>query len=371
VNEVRVGIAHPSLAAIEVLRKAVESLPRHVVAWTSRDAEDGIRRAAYEGTAIVLLAVDLPGSVAATTVRTLRARTNASVLLVRGDRKARVDDVYDAMEAGAVDVVDLPGLTEAGTLEGVAPLMRKLEVAARLAARRAGAEGSPPSLAPVAASAPTKSARARSSRLPGAKSLSKRPPVADSLVAIGASTGGPDAICRVLTSLTRPFPGAIVLVQHIDEAFASTVATWLSQSSGIRVSIARNGDEPRCGEALLAGTGDHLRLEADGRLAYVREPVAYPYRPSVDVFFDSMAANYRGTGVGVLLTGMGRDGASGLMALRRAGHRTIAQNENSSVVYGMPRAAVELGAAMDVLDLGQIGPSIEHALRVGKVFAGR
>ncbi|MBK6576747.1 MAG: hypothetical protein IPG17_11225 [Sandaracinaceae bacterium] len=168
---------------------------------------------------------------------------------------------------------------------------------------------------------------------------------------------------RVLASLPRPFPAAIVIVQHVDESFAGTIAAWVAQSSGFPVSLAKSGDGLRVGEALLAATSDHLCVASDGRLDYIAEPRDYPYRPSVDVFFESVAAHHRGTAVGVLLTGMGRDGAKGLMAMRQAGHRTIAQDEGSSVIYGMPRAAAEAGAADEVLDIDRIGHAIERSIR--------
>lgn len=348
----RVGIAHPSSSAIEVLRKAVESLPDHVVAWSARDPDEVLRRAAVESVSVVLLSMDLPGPAAATTVKRLESECHAAVLLVRTGRGERVNEVYDAMEAGALDVVDMPWLDGASVLHGLSSLVRKLALAARLGARRSADRSvrvnSPSSIPPAAPGG---------SVFPGTRGH------APAMVAIGASTGGPNAVSRVLASFTRPFPAAVVIVQHVDESFAATIAAWLTQSSGFPVSLAKPGDPLRVGEALLAATSDHLRVAANGRLDYVAEPRDYPYRPSVDVFFESVAAHHRGAAVGVLLTGMGRDGAKGLMAMRQAGHRTIAQDEGSSVIYGMPRAAAEAGAADEVLDIDRIGQAIERSIR--------
>ena len=359
----RIGIAHPSSSAIEVLRKAVESLPDHAVAWSARDADDALRRAASEPVSVVLLSMDLPGPAAAATVRRLESQCHAAVLLVRTGRGERVNEVYDAMEVGALDVVDMPWLDGSSVLHGLSSLVRKLALAARLGARRAAdrslREATP--AAPAAAPAHNPSSYPPSTR--SGSVLTATRGHAPAMVAIGASTGGPNAVSRVLASLPRPFPAAIVIVQHVDESFAGTIAAWVAQSSGFPVSLAKSGDGLRVGEALLAATSDHLCVASDGRLDYIAEPRDYPYRPSVDVFFESVAAHHRGTAVGVLLTGMGRDGAKGLMAMRQAGHRTIAQDEGSSVIYGMPRAAAEAGAADEVLDIDRIGHAIERSIR--------
>ena len=128
------------------------------------------------------------------------------------------------------------------------------------------------------------------------------------------------------------------------------------------VHVARAGERPQPGTILLAGTNEHLVMRADGSLHYTRDPADLSYRPSVDVFFNSANEAWDGPIVGVLLTGMGRDGAAGLRALRDRGHHTIAQDKNSSAVYGMPKAAAELGAAVDILPLDRIGSRLRGIL---------
>jgi chemotaxis response regulator CheB len=178
------------------------------------------------------------------------------------------------------------------------------------------------------------------------------------LVAIGASAGGPAAIARVLEGLPRGFPAAVVIVQHVDERFAPGMAEWLSRTSPLPVRVAQEGERLVAGIALLSGTNDHLVLKSPDRLGYEREPKDHAYRPSVDVFFESVSAKWPGEAVGVLLTGMGRDGAKGLKTLRNKGYYTIAQDEATSAVYGMPKAAATLGAAVDVLPLERIAPRL-------------
>jgi two-component system response regulator WspF len=181
------------------------------------------------------------------------------------------------------------------------------------------------------------------------------------LVAIGASAGGPAALATVLSGLPQDFSAAIVIIQHVDAQFASGMVEWLAQPSPLPVRVAREGDHLTVGTVLLAGTSDHLRLKASDWLGYTPEPREYVYRPSVDVFFQSICQYWPGEVVGVLLTGMGRDGALGLKALRNKGHYTIAQDKASSAVYGMPKAAAALDAAVDILPLERIAPRLVDA----------
>jgi two-component system response regulator WspF len=177
-------------------------------------------------------------------------------------------------------------------------------------------------------------------------------------VVLGASTGGPEALARILNALPCDLPAAVVVVQHIAAEFAPSLTTWLQGRTRLRVRLALAGDQPAPGQVLVAGSNDHLVLASDHRLAYTPEPVDYPYRPSVDAFLASLAAFWPTAGVAALLTGMGADGARGLLRLRQAGWLTLAQDKETSVVYGMPQAAVRLGAACKVLPVGELAPAV-------------
>jgi chemotaxis response regulator CheB len=184
----------------------------------------------------------------------------------------------------------------------------------------------------------------------------------DSLVAIGASAGGPSALVKMLSALPGDFPAAIVIVQHLDEQFAAGMADWLGEHSRLPVRIVVEGDRPEPGAVLLAATNDHMVLTSPDRLGYTPIPRDYPYRPSIDVFFKSIDRFRAGEVVGVLLTGMGRDGAKGLKALRESGRWTIAQDQQTSAVYGMPKAAAALNAAADILPIDRIAPRLIELL---------
>jgi len=178
------------------------------------------------------------------------------------------------------------------------------------------------------------------------------------LVGIGASAGGPAAVATLLAGLPKDFPAAVVVIQHVDAHMAPGMADWLSQQSALPVRVANEGDRLTVGTVLLAATSDHLVLKSAERVGYSPDPREAVYRPSVDAFFQSVRQRWRGEVVGVLLTGMGRDGAAGLKALREQGRHTIAQDEQSSAVYGMPKAAAKIDAAVDILPLARIAPRL-------------
>jgi two-component system, chemotaxis family, protein-glutamate methylesterase/glutaminase len=199
-------------------------------------------------------------------------------------------------------------------------------------------------------------------RRPSRKSMPvvRREPARGSIVAIGASTGGPEAIRTVLDAMPADGPGVLV-VQHMPQAFTKAFAERLNATSPMEVKEARAGDEVLAGRALVAPGNLHMRLVRKGARCIVDVadgPLMTRHRPSVDVLFRSVAEVAGPAAVGVLLTGMGEDGADGLMQMKRAGGATIAQDEQSSVVFGMPAKAIARGAADEILGLREIAGAI-------------
>ena len=179
------------------------------------------------------------------------------------------------------------------------------------------------------------------------------------MVAIGASTGGPGAIVEILRALPPEFQLPVLFVLHINEPFGTAFADWLDGQTPRRVAYPKDGDlvAAMAGRVVMAPVGHHL-IVRDRRLRLIDTPERWSCRPSVDVLFESVAQDYGAAAAACLLTGMGKDGAQGLLQLRRAGGLTFAQDEASSVVFGMPREAVLLGAAGEVLPLAEIGPRL-------------
>jgi two-component system response regulator WspF len=257
------------------------------------------------------------------------------ILLVTVDTVPHAGRVFEAMGHGALDVVNLPKLTSGSPEDSTALLLKKIVTISRLALDGSGSRKS----------AAPKAQAPQSSRC-------------DRLVAIGASAGGPAALAVILAGLPKDFQAAIVIVQHVDAQFTSGMTEWLSNQTGLQVTVAKEGDRLVHGGVFMAGTSDHLVLKGTNGLGYTREPLHYIYRPSVDVLFESVSRTWRHEAIGVLLTGMGKDGALGLRLLRDRGHHTIAQDEATSSVYGMPKAAVALDAAVDVLPMLKIAPRL-------------
>ncbi|MFM7315236.1 MAG: chemotaxis-specific protein-glutamate methyltransferase CheB [Cyanobium sp.] len=339
----RIAIVNDLTLAITAIRRVIEHDGRHSVAWVARDGLDALARFAADEPDLVLLDLVMPQLDGVQTTRQIRERSRCPILLVTANTGTASGSIFEAMGHGALDVVALPQLTGSPREDG-RELLRKIETIERLQGRR-------PRAAP-------RHGAATIAPLP----QRHRPP----LIAIGASTGGPRALATVLGALPRSLPAALVVVQHIDVQFAPGLVSWLDGQVALPVRAAESGQAPQAGTVLVAVSNDHLVIRADGRFAYQAEPLQEPYRPSVDVFFASLVKHWIEPGVAVLLTGMGRDGGKGMAALRRAGWHTIAQDEASCAVYGMPKAAVELGGAVEVLAPEAIGRRLlQPPLRAG------
>jgi two-component system chemotaxis response regulator CheB len=248
---------------------------------------------------------------------------------------------YEALAAGAIDVLEKPTGTEA---DGVweSRFIATVKLVSRIRAITHLRQRLPELSVPAALPPHGDAARRRFE-----------------LAAIGASTGGPGAIAAVLRALPSDFRLPIVFVLHINEPFGSAFADWLDGQVGRPVAHAKEGDmvASAAGRVVMAPPDRHLTVR-DGRFHLTRDAERHSCRPSVDVLFESVAGYYGPTAIGCLLTGMGRDGAAGLLKLREAGAMTIAQDEATSVIYGMPREAALLGAAVHILRLDEIAPRL-------------
>jgi two-component system response regulator WspF len=340
----RVAIVNDLALAREVLRRLVLSAPGHAVAWTAENGEEAVRKAAGDRPDVILMDLVMPVMDGVEATRRIMAESPCPILLVTSTVAGNFNLVYRAMGHGGLDAVNTPTLGPDGKVRGGEGILTAI---AKLAHARQASASVVDLVGPCA---------------PAGSADEHLPP----LLAVGASTGGPEALARLLHDLPADFPACVVLIQHIAADFAPGLVHWLRGSTPLPVRLAAEADEPQPGVVLLAGTNDHLVVRADRRLAYTSEPARYPYRPSVDVFFQSLAAAWRRPGVGALLTGMGSDGAAGLLCLRQQGWHTIAQDQASSVVYGMPRAAAELGAARQVLPVGEIAGAVVDHFRRGQ-----
>jgi two-component system, chemotaxis family, response regulator WspF len=314
----RIAILSGAERETEILQRAVALKPEHQLLWSAKTGAEAVACCVRQMPDLVLMDSAVGGKDGVDATRRITVSGQCAILLVTGSGHVDPAWVFEAMGHGALDVVAMPVYSPGA--DGAAPFLSKLAMISRLIADK---------------NAP-------------------QPALQQTLVAIGASAGGPKALATMLRELPRDFPAAIVIIQHVEEQFARGMADLLSQQSALPVAVAREGDSLETGRVLLAGSSDHLTLKTADRLGYTLEPRDYAYRPSIDVFLDSVARLWRGNAVGVLLTGMGRDGAVGLKALRNSGYYTIAQDQLSSAVYGMPKAAATLKAAVDILPMDRI-----------------
>jgi two-component system, chemotaxis family, response regulator WspF len=328
----KIGIANDVPTMAESLRRIVSMRPGTRVIWIAKDGAEAVAMCAKETPDMILMDMIMPNVDGVEATRRIMANTPCAILVTTSSVGSNAQRVFEAMGHGALDAVDTPTLAS----EGARVLLATIDRISKVVSSRSGTFTRP--------------------------NLTALEPMlsCSGMVAIGSSAGGPAALAKVLSGLPRNFSASIVVVQHVDERFAISLADWLNRLSPLPVRVVEEGEQPVPGTVLLAGTRDHLTFKSANRLGYTSDPADHIYRPSVDVFFQSMARTWRGDGIGVLLTGMGRDGAIGLKALRDKGWHTIAQDKASSAVYGMPKAAAEIGAAVDILPLDRIAGRIRR-----------
>jgi two-component system, chemotaxis family, protein-glutamate methylesterase/glutaminase len=266
------------------------------------------------------------------------------VLMISSLTEKDCDATVRALELGAVDYVTKPRLdVQSGTMLQADEIVSKIKVAAAARVHQRP---------PIAACA----ARAVSGKAPSPVRFQKT----HKLIAVGASTGGTEALVRFLTALPADSPG-VAIVQHMPAGFTRSFAARLDSLCKVRVKEAEDGDRVLEGHVLLAPGNFHMELRRSGATALARvfsaEPVNH-HRPSVDVLFHSCAQELGSNALGVIMTGMGADGARGLLAMRKAGSHTLAQDEESCVVFGMPKEAIALGGAEEISSLDNMAASV-------------
>lgn len=329
----RIAIVNDTGMAVEAMRRVVLRSHDHELAWVARDGNEAVQRCAQDTPDLILMDLMMPVMDGVEATRQIMAKNPCAIVVVTADVKHSTSRVFEAMGAGALDAVNTPTVDQPFSKLGADALLGKIQTINRLVGPDIG----------------------RYTATTSAAAAPKHSGGGTPLVAIGASAGGPAALARILTPLPADFPAAIVITQHVDLQFAEGLANWLGSKSKLSVRLAQEGDYPEPGTVLLAGTENHLVFVGRGRLGYTAQPIDSSYRPSIDVFFNSIGPFWRGDVMGVLLTGMGKDGARGLKTLHVAGHHTIVQDKATSAVYGMPKAAIEMKAASEVLPLHEIG----------------
>ena len=323
----KIGIVNDSPLAVASLRKIIEQTPGLEVMWTASDGEEAVAKCLAQRPDLLLMDLIMPRLDGVGATRRIMRDTPCPILIVTASVSGNVALVFEAMGAGAIDVVTTPAFSDPDMAN---QLVNKIRAVSSL------------------------SEPAVSFELPKISDPRNDDPPC---VVIGSSAGGPAALAEIFSRLPRDFAGAIVVAQHVDERFSKELAEWLAGTSKLPVKLAEAGDSLTAGQIYISDGGRHLVFSTPRMLDYRSTPLLN-YQPSVDVLFDSARKHATHELLGILLTGMGRDGSQGLKRLRDAGHRTIAQDEASSAIYGMPRAAAMIGAAAEILPLAKISSRI-------------
>lgn len=364
---VRVFLVDDSPTARLGLRRMIESAEGLEVVGQASGGRAALRQIPAVDPSIVLMDVSMPDLDGLETTRRLMAEHPVPIVLISDLVGRRAELNFQAIGAGALDLLRKPRREELDDPSARAALARRLRVLApvplvtRRGNRRAAeTAGSLPGPAPKSSARRSRATSSSADLSLAAPSIASAGPRAIDRMSVGASTGGPVALARLLSGFPRPPRWPIAVVQHMSPGFVHGLAKWLSGECGLPVEVVEERAETRPGHVYLSGDGEHM-VWSGTSLEPRREPLGTLHRPSIDVLFGSAAATTRAVRhAGVLLTGMGTDGARGLLALRRAGALTVAQAEAGCVVFGMPRAAQELGAAVHMLAPEHIGPYFEQ-----------
>ncbi|WPL15804.1 Chemotaxis response regulator protein-glutamate methylesterase [Thiorhodovibrio winogradskyi] len=356
---IRVLIVDDSPLARALLRTILEREPDIEVIGEASDGRRAVALALELRPSLVTMDLEMPGLHGLDAIAEIMRTKALPILVVSSVEDAAV--ACEALSRGALDVITKPDDSDARISAFIAKvrLLAGMVVATRWRALGAQRPAGTPAPEALEVGKPQTSLppRPASLRLPASQPAR--------LVAIVASTGGPQALASILSALPADFPATVLIAQHIAEGFSAGLAQWLSLGSRLPVQLAKDGEAPRPGQIYLAPSERNLALSAHGRLELRPRAQQDIYHPNCDLLLNSVAETVGRRAIGLILTGMSSDGALGMARIRAQGGLTLAQDEASSVVYGMNRVAIEAGAIDRVVPLAELGAFLDRAVRVG------
>ncbi|HUH01427.1 MAG TPA: chemotaxis response regulator protein-glutamate methylesterase [Kofleriaceae bacterium] len=340
IRPIRVLVVDDSMFMRAAIKKTLEKAGGFEVVGQARDGEDGVRKALELQPNVITMDYNMPRMNGAAAVREIMRQRPTPVIMFSAHTKQGARETFEALAAGAIDFCTKPGGEVSADLSAIADdLVAKLTAAATSRPRK---------VEPIVSAKPTEG---RAITIP---------PMGPKVVIIGISTGGPAALTRVIPALPGNTRFATLVVQHMPAQFTAALAERLDSISAVTVREARDGDVPRPGLVLIAPGDRHLEIDDGGVLRLGDGPLVNGCRPSADVTMAAAARVFGRKCIGVVMTGMGKDGTAGLDAIKRADGKTLAQDQESCVIFGMPKSAIEAGVVDDVAPLDDIAPRLRY-----------
>jgi two-component system chemotaxis response regulator CheB len=347
-SPIRVLVVDDSLITLAIIKRILAGAPEIQVVGTAINGKEALDMMQSLRPDVICTDLHMPVMDGLEFTKAVMERFPCPILVVSVSvQKEQTANIFKVLEAGAIDVMAKPrGTPGAGYELDAQELIGKIKVLAGVVAIRKHRKEIPAT------------ASITNDYLPAIEAVPLN------IIGIGASTGGPQAFQEILSHLPGNLPVPMLCIQHISEGFMQGLVDWLGYKSRLKIVTAETGIQPQPGTVYFPREGTHLVLDSQGRLECSEAPAHEGHRPSISMTFRSLAQHHGKSAVGVLLTGMGRDGVEGMRAIAQAGGTTIAQDEQSSTIFGMPREAIAANAARYVLPLPKIAPALLKLLNL-------
>ncbi|PKL16275.1 MAG: chemotaxis response regulator protein-glutamate methylesterase [Spirochaetae bacterium HGW-Spirochaetae-5] len=340
---IRVLLVDDSPLAIAILKRMLSKSTEIEVAGTAANGKEALKIIPQINPDVVCTDLHMPVMDGLELIKEIMANYPLPILVVSVSGREGSINAFKAIEAGALDIFLKPtGGADVDQDKLAADLIMKIRILSAVQVFKKNRTDN--------AFVPVSGITAETEMIPSISAVR--------ILVIGASTGGPKALEDILSILPGNFPLPVICIQHISEGFQQGMIDWLASKCRMKIEIAEAGTFPRPGIIYFPPEDTQLKIDGAGKFLVTSEPLFDGHRPSVTVTMKSVAGYYKSSALGVLLTGMGKDGAEGMFSIKKAGGITIAQNEESCIIFGMPKQAIELGAAVYIVPLNEIGPMI-------------
>jgi two-component system chemotaxis response regulator CheB len=341
---IKVLLVDDSPLAIAILKRMLSKSTGIEVVGTAANGKEALKLIPQIKPDVICTDLHMPVMGGLELTKEIMATFPLPILVVSVSGREGSINAFKAIEAGAVDIFLKPsGGADVDQDKLAADLIMKIRILSTVLVFRKNRFD-------ITSETVSSSVTSETEMIPSINSVR--------ILVIGASTGGPKALETILDSLPGNFPLPVICIQHISEGFLQGLIDWLSLKCRMKIEIAETGTIPRAGTVYFPPEDKQLKIDGSGKFIITSDPLSDGHRPSITVTMKSAAGFFKNSVLGVLLTGMGKDGAEGLLSIKKGGGITIAQNEESCIVYGMPKQAIEIGAAVYIVPLNEIGPMI-------------